>query len=146
LSNVEKPLGERLRELFKKEGITIASITTALGLVISDIVLAVTRITNVTLTPTPPTPKPSPGRGFVDSIKAALKKVASYLKSPTGKATASIPGLIGSVISWLFKAASKVVESLANNVILLIIALTGLLFAVLIKQIRKGSRELSKDH
>jgi len=99
--------------LFKKEGITIACITTAIGLVISTIVLAVTRITNVTLTPTPPTPKPSQGRGFVDSVKVALKKVASYLKSLTGKAAASIPGLIGSVISWLFKADSKVVEILA---------------------------------
>jgi len=142
----EMPLGDRLRELFKKEGITIASITRAIGLIVSTIVLAVTRITNI-VAPTPtPSPKPSPGRGFVDSVKLALKKVASYIKSLAGKATASIPGLIGSVISWLFKAASQIVEVLANNVILLIIALIGLLFAVLIKQIRKGSRELSKDH
>jgi len=31
----EKPLGDKLREMFKKEGITIASITTAIGLIIS---------------------------------------------------------------------------------------------------------------
>jgi len=110
-------------------------------MVISTIVLAVTRITNITA-PTPtPSPKPS-GKGFVDSVKAALKKVSSYLKTLAGKAAASIAGLIGSVISWLFNAASKTVEVLANNVILLIIALIGLLFAVMIKQIRK----LSKDH
>jgi len=121
----EKPLGDKLRELFKKEGITIASITTAIGLIISTIVLAVTRITTI-IKPIP-TPKPFPGRGFVDSVKAALKKVASYLKSLAGKAAASIPGLIGSVISWLFKAASQIVEIQANNVIILIIALIGLL-------------------
>jgi len=86
------------------------------------------------------------GRGFVDSVKAALKKVASYLKSLASKAAASIPGLIGSVISWLFKAASKVAEILAINIILVIIALIGLLYAVLIKQIRKGTKALSKDH
>jgi len=132
--------------LFKKEGITIASITTEIGLVISTIVLAVIRITNI-VAPTPtPSPKPSPGRGFVDSVKAALKKVASYLKSLAGKAAASIPGLIGSVISWLFKAASKIVETLANNVIILIIAFIGLLFAVLTSQIRRGTKTLSKDH
>jgi len=111
----EKPLGDKLRELFKKEGITIVSITTAIGLVISTILLAVTRIINVITPPTPThTPKPSPGRRFVDNVKAALKKVASYLKSLAGKAAASIPGLIGSVISWLFKAASQIVEVLAT--------------------------------
>jgi len=144
----ERPLGDRLRELFKKEEITIASVTTAIGLIISTIVLAATRLTTI-VTPTPsptPTPKPSPGRGFVDSVKAALKKIASYLKRLAGKAAASIPGLIGSIISWLFKAASKVVEVLANNVIILIIALIGLLFAVLTSQIRRGTKVLSKDH
>jgi len=50
----------------------------------------------------------------------------SYLKTLAGKAAASIPGVIGSVISWLFKAASQIVEVLANNVILSIIALIGL--------------------
>jgi len=128
--------------LFKKEGITIASITTAIGLVISTIVLAVTRL--ATTTPTP-TPKPSPGRGFVDSGKAALKKVASYLKSLAGKAVASIPGLIGSAISCLFKAASQIVEVLANTVIILVIALIVLPFAVLLRQIRRGTKTLSKD-
>jgi len=140
----EKPLGERLRELFKKEGITILSITTAISMIVSTIVLAISNLMRAG----PPSP-PTPGRGFVDSIKAALKKVASYLKSLAGKAAASIPGLIGSVISWLFKAASKVVEILANNVILLIIALIGLLFAVVtleIKQVRRGTKALSKDH
>jgi len=98
--------------------------------------------------PTPtPTPKPSPsGKGVVDSLKDALEKVASYLKTLAGKAAVSIPGVIGSVISWLFKTASQIVDVLANNVILLITALIGLLFDVVIKQIRKGSRDLSKDH
>jgi len=108
----DKPLGERLKELFKKEGITIASITTAIGFVISTIVLAVTRLTTFTfIAPTPLTSKPTPpsGKSFVDSVKAGLKKIASYLKTPAGKAAASIPGLIGSIISLLFKATSKVV-------------------------------------
>jgi len=100
--------------------------------------------TIVVPTPAPfptPTNKPS-AKSFVDSLKSALKKIASYLKSLAGKAAASIPGLIGSVISWLFKAASKVVEVLANNLILLVIALIGLLFAVIISQIRRGTKAL----
>jgi len=136
----EKPLGDRHRELFKKEGIIIASITTAIGLIITIVALA---ISNLVKTgpgpPSSPRPKPS-GRGFVDNDKSALKKVASYLRSLASKAAASIPGLIGSVISCLFKAASQIVETLANNDIFLIIALIGLLFAVLQRQIRRGTK------
>jgi len=129
--------------LFKKEGITIASIATEIGLLISTIAFAVTRRVGGG----GPTPKPFPsGKGVVNSLKDVLKKVTSYLKTLAGKAAASIPGVIGRVISWLFKAASQIVEVLANNVILLIIALIGLLFAVLLRQIRRGSRVLSKDY
>jgi len=80
LSKVEKLLGDRLRELFKKEGITIASITTAIGLVISTIVLAVTRITNVTLTPTPPTPKPSPGEDLLIALRRLSRRLLLILR------------------------------------------------------------------
>jgi len=89
-------LGDKLRELFKKEGITIASTTTAIGLIISTIVLAVTRLTTI-VTPPTPTPTPPSGKSFVDHVKAGLKKIASYIKTLAGKAAASIPGLIGSV-------------------------------------------------
>jgi len=90
--------------------------------------------------PHSPTPTPSsPKKGFVDNVKAGLKKIASYLKTLAGKAAVSMPGLIGSVISWLFKAASQIVEVLANNVIILVIALIGLPFAVLIRQVSRGT-------
>jgi len=69
----EKPLGERLRELFKKEGITIISIITAIGMIISTIALAITNLVSsakpVAPTPKPspsPPPSPSPGRSFID--------------------------------------------------------------------------------
>jgi len=117
-------------------------------MIISTIALAISNLVKTGPAPGPPSPpgpKPS-GKGFANSVKAALKKVASYHRSLASKAAASIPGLIGSVISWLFKAASQIVETLANNVIILIIALIGLLFAVLTSQIRRGSRKLSKDN
>jgi len=143
----EKPLRERLRELFKKEGITILSITTAIGMIISTIALAITNLMSSTkpVAPIPkpsPSPSPSPRRSFIDRLKGGLRKIASYLKSLAGKA-AAIPGVVGSVISWLFKSASQIVEVLANNVILLVIAFIGLLFAVLTKQVRSGTRSVA---
>jgi len=85
----EKPLGERRRELFNSEGITILSITTAIGMIISTVALAISNLVSSTkpVAPTPkpsPSPSPSPGRSFIDRLKGGLKKIASYLKSLAG--------------------------------------------------------------
>jgi len=42
----------------------------------------------------------------------------------------------------LFKATSQIVEVLANNVIILVIAFIGLLFAVLTSQIHRETKAL----
>jgi len=139
----EKPLEVRLRELFKKEGITIVSITTAIGMIISTIALAISNLVSSTKSVTPipkPSTSPSPGPSFIDRLKGGLRKIASYLKPLAGKAATAIPGVVGSVIPWLFKSASQIVEVLANIVILLVIAFIGLLFEVLTKQVRRGTR------
>jgi len=131
--------------VIQEGGITILSITTAIGMIISSIALAISNFVSSTkpVAPIPkssPSPSPSPGRSFIDRLNGGLRKIYSYLKSLAGKAATAIPGIVGSVISWLFKTASQIVEVLANNVILLVFALIGLLFAVLIKQVRSGMR------
>jgi len=137
ISTSEKPLGEKLSELFKKEGITIFSKTTAIGMIISTIALVISNLVSSAkpVAPIPkPLPSPSPGRSFIDRLKAGLRKIASYLKSLAGKVV---------VISWLFKSAPQTVEVLANNFILLVIAFIGLLFAVLTNQVRRGMRSVA---
>jgi len=112
-------------------------------MIISTIALAITNLVSsakpVALIPKP-SPSPSPGRSFIDRLNRGLRKITSYLKSLVGEVATAIPGVVGSVISWLFKSASQIVEVLVNNVILLVIASIGLLFAVLIKQVRRGMR------
>jgi len=44
----KKALEERLRKLFKKEGITILSITTVIGMIISTIALAISNLVSPT--------------------------------------------------------------------------------------------------
>jgi len=115
-------------------------------MIISTIALAITNLVSSArpVAPIPkPSPSPSPGRSFIDRLKGGLRNIASYLKSLAGKAATAIPGVVVSVISWLFKSASQIDEVLANNVILLVIAFIGLLFAVLIRQVRRGTRSVA---
>jgi len=65
LLNEDTMLGERLRStLFREQGVTIASILTALGFIVSTIVLAIQNVVGGGLTPTP-----APSSGIADWIK-----------------------------------------------------------------------------
>ena len=97
-------LAERIRTLFREQGITIASILTAFGLAISTLVLALTGGEGGS-TPTPPTP-PDKG-GAKEWVKKQLKHLASLLSKLAGKAGAALPGIIGSIVSWLLNLLSK---------------------------------------
>ncbi|VDI16981.1 Hypothetical predicted protein [Mytilus galloprovincialis] len=57
--NEDKTLGERIRTLFREQGITIVSVLTAFGMIIGVIVEAFTGGT------TSPSPSPSPSKGVV---------------------------------------------------------------------------------
>jgi len=54
--NNDSSLAERLRTLFREQRVTITSILTALGFIVSTIVLAIQNAVGVTPVPTPPTP------------------------------------------------------------------------------------------
>ena len=54
------PLGERIRNLFKEQGVTIVSVLTAIGMTIGFIVSKVTGGKTVTPMPKPEPPKPKP--------------------------------------------------------------------------------------
>ena len=54
--NNDTSLAERLRTLFREQGVTITSILTALGFIVSTIVLAMQNAVGVTPAPTPATP------------------------------------------------------------------------------------------
>ena len=54
--NNDSSLAERLRTLFREQRVTITSILTALGFIVSTIVLAIQNAVGVTPVPKPPTP------------------------------------------------------------------------------------------
>ena len=77
-----------------EQGITIASILTALGFIISTIVLAVTPKGVPTISPN----TPSTDGDAKDFIKKQLHKLADLLKTLAGKAVEALRGICG---HWL---------------------------------------------
>ena len=96
-----KPLAERLRILFREQGVTIASILTAVGLAISTLVLALTgggaSAPAAPVTPTPP--PPADKGGLKEWTKKHLQALGRMLAQLAGKAAAALPGLIGGIVS-----------------------------------------------
>ncbi|XP_052078868.1 uncharacterized protein LOC127716658 [Mytilus californianus] len=121
--NEDKTLGERIRTLFREQGITIVSVLTAFGMIIGVIVEA---FTGGTTSPSPS--PPSKGGGVQDWIKKQLKNLGKLLSFLAGKLAAALPGIIGSIVSWLLSATKDVVNWFANNLWALLILVVSLLF------------------
>ena len=118
-------LGERLRTLFREQGITIVSVLTAIGMIIGVIVEAVIPTSGGAVTP----PKPPSSQGGVKEwVKKQLHNLGRLLANLAGKAAAALPGVIGSIVSWLLSATGKVVDWFGNNLWALVVAVAGLLY------------------
>ncbi|CAG2207979.1 unnamed protein product [Mytilus edulis] len=124
--NEDKTLGERIRTLFREQGITIVSVLTAFGMIIGVIVET---FTGGTTSPSPaPSPSPPSKGGVQDWIKKQLKNLGKLLSFLAGKLAAALPGIIGSIVSWLLSATKDVVNWFANNLWALLILVVSLLF------------------
>jgi len=122
--NADTTLTERLRTLFREQGVTIASIRRAFGFIVSTIVLAIqTGSGGVTPAPAPPTPGYE-GTG-TDWVKKQLKTLAGWLTTLAGKATAALPGVIAAIVSWLLKTPGSVAAWLAEHLWAAVLALVA---------------------
>ena len=140
--NQDMTLGERIQTLFREQGITITSVITALGLAIGMILNSILSAAKSivppappapTPKPTPPAPKPEPPAakpepGIKGWIKEQLRNIANLLLKLADKMLIALPGIIGSVVSFVLKAASTAVGFISEHLWLLIVALVGLLY------------------
>ena len=124
--NEDTTLAERIRTLFREQGITIASIVTAIGMAISTLVVALTG--GGTPPPPPAPPAPSDKGGIKEWLKKHLQSLGRVLAKLAGKAGAALPGIIGSIVSWLLNLLSKTAGWLAQNVWPMILTTGSLLF------------------
>ena len=135
--NEDTTLAERVRTLFREQGVTLVSILTAVGMAISTLVLALTG-GGGTVTPPSPPPAPSDKGGLREWAKNTLQALGRVLAKLAGKAAAALPGIIGSIVSWLLGTLGKAAGWLAEHVWALAVAVGGLLFL--------AARELLAPH
>ena len=92
------PLRERVREIFKKYGVTVTAIFLAATVTIGAVVGAIT-----------------------NALKSMGNQLANGLKAVGAKAASALPGLIGAIVSFLFKTAGQAIGYLAEHTWLLIL-------------------------
>ena len=107
------PLRERVKEIFKKYAVTVTAIVLAARVTIGAVIGAIT-----------------------NALRATGKALGKGLKDIGSKIASALPGLIGSIVSFLFKAAGQAIGFLAEHTWLLILAVVAFLFEKYIKKRR----------
>ena len=130
-------LGERIRTLFKEQGITIVSILTAVGMAIGVLIEALLGGPSASA-PTPQSTTTSDKKGGAKEwIKNKLKALSSLLGKLAAKAGAALPGIIGSIVAWLLNHAKEVVGWLSNNLWALITGVGVLIYTYFMTKTRR---------
>ena len=135
-------LGERIRTLFKEQGITIISILTALGMALGVLIEALlggsSASTPTSQSTTTSNKQPKVKGGAREWIKNKLKALSQLLGKLADKALASLPGIIGSILSWIFNRAKEVVGWLSQNLWALITGVGVLIYTYFMTKTRRG--------
>ena len=116
-------LAEKILTLFREQGITIASILTAIGRAIG--VLTEALLPGGGATESPP---PKDEKGLKEWIRSKFKALASLLGRLGIKAAKALPGVIGGIISWILDRAKEVVDWVSQNLWPLVVGIGGLIY------------------
>ena len=109
-------LGEKIRTLFREQGIAIASILTAIGMAIGVLVEALLPGSGgAALASGGGEPPPKDEKGLKGWIRNKLKALASLLGRLGIKAAEALPGIIGGIISWIVNRVKDVVGWVSQN-------------------------------
>ena len=104
---------ERIKEIFKKTGVTVGAIFLAAGVTIGAVISAITK-----------------------ALKSTGKALGRGVQDVGGKIASALPGLIAAIVSIIFKAAGQAIGFLAEHTWLLILAVVVFLFEKYIKKRR----------
>ena len=128
LDKETETLGERIRTLFKEQGITIVSILTAVGMAIGVLIEALLGGPSASAPKSGGTSGGDAKGGAREWIKNKLKALSQLLGKLADKALASLPGIIGSIISWILNRAKEVIGWLSQNLWALITGVGVLIY------------------
>jgi hypothetical protein len=121
----DKTLAEKIRTIFREQGVTIASLLVALSAIIAAIVEAILGSSGggaAAAAAGGTSPEPGVPAKAKEYAKNALLKLAGWLKALATKALAALPGIIGAAVSWLLKTAGNAAAWLAKNLWALVVA------------------------
>ena len=130
-------LGERIRALFKEQGITIISILTALGMTLRILIEALLVGPSTSTSTLQSTTTSDKKGGAREWIKNKLKALSQLLGKLADKALASLPVIIGSIISWILNRAKEVVGWLSHNLWALITGVGVLIYTYFMTKTRR---------
>ena len=124
-------LAERIRTLFREQGITIFSILTALSVTISIIVFAITGAFGGG--------GETGGSQLKDEgiLKKYLDRLADTLKRLAGKAAEALPAIVGSVVGAILSFLGKAAEFVAEHTWALIVFVAGLVSVWLMQKVQR---------
>ena len=108
------PLRERVKNIFKTYGWTLQAVALPVGIVLSALALA-----------------------GLNGLKAGTKAVGQGLKTIGQKLGSLLPGLIGSIVSYIFKEAGSVLSFLGEHAWLLILAVVAFFLERMLKRRRR---------
>ena len=124
-------LAEKIRTLFREQGIMIASILMAIGMAIRVLVEALLPGGGGAMA-SGGEPPPKDEAGLKEWIRNKLKALASLLGQLGIKATEALPGIIGGIISWILKRAKDVVGWVSQNLWTLVVGIGGLIYTYMV--------------
>ena len=130
-------LGERIRTLFKEQGITIVSILTTLGMTLGVLIEALLGGPSTSTPTSQSTTKSGKKGGAREWIKDKLKALSQLLGKLANAVLASLPGIIGSILSWILNRAKEVVGWLSQNLWALITGVGVLMYTYFMTKTRR---------
>ena len=125
-------LAEKIRTLFREQGITIASILTAIGMAIGVLVEALLPGGGGATASGGGEPPPKDESGLEEWIRSKLKALASLLGQLGVKAAEALLSIIGGIISWILNRAKDVVGWVSKNLWALVVSIGGLIYTYMV--------------
>ena len=124
-------LGEKIRTLSREQGITIASILTAIGMAIRVLVEALLP-GGAAAASGGGKPPPKDEKGLKEWVRSKFKALASLLGKLGMKAAEALPGIIGGIISWILNRVKDVVGWVSQNLWALVVGIGGLIYTYMV--------------
>ena len=125
-------LGKKIRTLFREQGITIASILTAIGMAIGVLVEALLPGGVGTAAASGGEPPPKDEKGLKEWVRSKLKALASQIEKLGMKAAEALPGIIGGIISWILNRGKDIVGWVLQNLWALVVGIGGLIYTYMV--------------